>query len=172
MMAAPPIIFEWRVGAMLPVRGFERVAASAFVDGRRYRLAEVEDRSEVSHRHEFAWLREAWQSLPDALRRDYPSSEHLRKRALIETGHCTMQDYVCGSRAEAARWAANLRRELDEYALVVVSESAVRVFRAKSQAMKAMGKDEFQQSKTDVLEWVAGLLQVEPETLAKQSEAA
>lgn len=171
-MAPAPMVYQWRAGAMHPARGFEAMANEAFSDGDFYRLAVEETRSEVSHRHEFAWLREAWQSLPDALRREYPSSEHLRKRALIETGHCTMHDYVCGTKAEAARWAANLRRELDEYALVVVSESVVRVFRAKSQAAKAMGKADFQKSKTDVLDWVAGLLQVAPETLEKQQEAA
>ena len=166
------MVYRWQAGAMHPARGFQQMAADAFVDGDFYRLAVEEARSEVSHKHEFAWLREAWQSLPDALRRDFPSSEHLRKRALIETGHCTMQDYVCGTKAEAARWAANLRRELDEYTVVMVAESVVRVFRAKSQASKAMGRADFQKSKQDILDWVAGLLQVAPELLAKQTEAA
>lgn len=171
-MTVAPIPFRCQAGVMVPVPGFVDRFEDAYQDGKTYRLVLHEDRSEVSHRHEFAWLREAWQSLPDAMRRDFPSSEHLRKRALIETGHCDMQDYVCGSRAEAARWAVNLRRELDEYALVIVSEAVVRVFRAKSQAERAMGRAEFQKSKRDILNWVAGLLQVAPETLAKQTEAA
>lgn len=83
-----------------------------------------------------------------------------------------MTDYVCSSGAEAIRWAANLRKEVDEYALVIVERSVVRVMKAKSQSRKAMAKADFQASKTAILEWVAGLLDVAPETLARVKEAA
>lgn len=171
-MSPPPIPMRWTGENLTPVQGFVRVADEHYVIGDVYRVLTQDERSEVSHKHEFAWLREAWKSLPDALRMEYPSSEHLRKRGLIETGFCTMQDYVCGSKAEAKRWADNLRRELDEYALIVASETVVRVFRAKSQSRAAMGAADFQASKTALIEWVSALLETSPAIVARQREAA
>jgi hypothetical protein len=166
-----PLTYRWDGLVMVPLARFEGVAAREFITGQPYTLAEVEDRSDVSHKHEFAWLREAWLNLPEAIADEYPSPEHLRKRALIESGFCTITDYACGSHAEARRWAQNLRSEVDEYALVLVKRTVVRVFKAKSQSRRAMDKAEFQASKTAILEWVAGLLQVSSEQLQK-AEAA
>lgn len=171
-MTAAPMLFRWTGDAMLLHRRHHNEAAAHFVIGQSYRLAEIEERSEASHKQEFAWLREAWLSLPESIAREFPSPEHLRKRALIATGWCTMTDYVCSSGAEAIRWAANLRKEVDEYALVIVERCVVRVLKAKSQSRKAMAKADFQASKTAILEWVAGLLDVAPETLARVKEAA
>lgn len=166
-MTAPPIPCAFTGEVFRPLGRFSEIAARHYGAGEIVNLAPVEDRSEVSHRHEFAWLREAWANLPEGLGEVYPSSEALRKRALIATGWCTTQDYVCGSRAEAARWAANLRRELDEYALVIVSEAVVRVFRARSQSRGKMNKEDFQASKAAVLEWVSQLIGVTPEQLTR-----
>lgn len=131
-------------------------------------LAPVDERSEISHRHEFAWLREAWENLPEALAADYPSAEHLRKRALIATGWCDVRDYPATSRAEALRLAATLKAELDDYAVVIVRDAVVRVCRAKSQARGKMNKADFQASKEAVLTYAANLLGV----TAKELEAA
>lgn len=166
------IPMQWSGEEMRPLPSFARMADEAFVIGAVYRMVELEERSEVSHSHQFAWLKPAWQSLPDDLKAEYPSPEHLRKRALIRTGWCTVQDYPCGSRSEAARWAINLKRESDEYTVVVPSESVVRVYRARSQARGAMNKADFQASKTDLMNWIADLIGVEPDTLGKQQEAA
>ncbi len=170
-MAVSPMIYQWNGEAMEPLPRFHNLANSQLCIGQTYRLVEQEERSEVSHRQEFAWLKDAWLNLPEAVASEYPTTEHLRKRALIATGWCTVSDYVCSSAAEAARWAANLRREADEYTLVTVSRSVVRVFKAKSQARGAMGKEDFQASKRDILEWVAGLLDVTPGAL-EQARAA
>lgn len=171
-MTAAPMLFRWDGVSMLLHRRHHNEAAAYYVIGQSYRLAEIEERSEVSHNHEFGWLKEAWLSLPEGIAREFPSQEHLRKRALIATGWCTMTDYPCGTRAEALRWAANLQREIDAYSIVEVQQSVVRVFKAMSQSRKAMNKADFQASKTAILEWVAALLDVAPATLAKQSEAA
>jgi hypothetical protein len=164
--------YRWTGDAWVIHPRFQKQADAAFAIGETRMMVEVEERSEASHKQEFAWLREAWLSLPESIAREFPSPEHLRKRALIATGWCTMTDYVCSSGAEAIRWAANLRKEVDEYALVIVERSVVRVMKAKSQSRKAMRKDDFQASKTAILEWVAGLLDVAPETLARVKEAA
>lgn len=165
-MSAPPMTFQWTGEAMEPLRRFHNIANDQFAVGQTYRLIEQEERSEVSHRQEFAWLKEAWLTLPDEIAADYPTVEHLRKRALIATGWCTVSDYVCSNATEAVRWAENLRREADQYTLVMCSRSVVRVFKAKSQSRTAMGKEEFQASKTAILDWVAGLLDVTPQQLS------
>lgn len=60
---------------------------------------------------------------------------------------------------------------MDEYAIVEAVECVVRVYTAKSQSMKAMGNRDFQQSKSDVLDFVDDLLGVERGATAR-SEAA
>lgn len=171
-MTRAPMPYRWSGDAWVIHPRFQRQADAAFAIGETRMMVEVEERSEASHRQEFAWLREAWLSLPERIATEYPSPEHLRKRALIATGWCTMTDYVCGSNAEALRWATNLRKEMDEYALVIVERTVVRVLKAKSQSIRAMGKADFQASKTALMEWVAGLLEVSPDTLSRQGVAA
>lgn len=172
MSVAPPMVFQWSGEAMEPLRRFHNLANHHYVVGQTYRLIEQEERSEVSHNHQFAWLKPTWESLPDRIAADYPSPEFLRKRALIATGWCTVQDYPCGSAAEAARWAVNLRRESDEYTVVTISASVVRVFKARSQARGAMGKEDFQASKTAIMEWIADLIGVTSERLSTAGQGA
>jgi hypothetical protein len=145
--------------------------ADRYGQGEIVRFEPVEERSEVSHRHEFAFLREAWANLPEHLASEYPTAEHLRKKALIATGWCDVRDHVCGSATEARRTAAALRGELDDYTVVIVSANVVRVCRAKSQARNRMKKADFQASKTAILEYVAGLLDVAPADLERAAAA-
>jgi hypothetical protein len=157
--------FLWNGEAMIPTR--PGAAAKAFVEGRRYWLEETSERSWISHRHEFAWIEEAHTNLPDALVETFPSAEHLRKAALIATGWRRETVIDCGSRAAAARVAAFARGE-DEFARVVVRGSTVTVQKARSQRMHGLDrmlKAEFQQSKDDILNWIAELLDVAPERL-------
>lgn len=168
----PPILMQWNGEAMVPATS--RWAAEAdkhFVVGQRYRMVEEQERSEVSHRHEFAWLRTAWESLPDHLLDQYPNSEVLRKHGLIAKGHCTMAQHTCASVAEAERLATILR-PYDTYSIVRQRGSVVTVYKAVSQSYRAMGAKQFQRSKTDLMEFVGDLLGVDPATLAQQSEAA
>lgn len=167
-----PLAYQWDGEGMKVLSRHHVQADRQFTIGEVYTMAPVEQRSEASHRQEFAWLREAWLSLPDALAADYPSPEHLRKRALISTGYCNTTDYICSSNAEALRWSTNLSKEVDEYAVVIVSQTVVRVHKAKSQSRRAMPKDEFQASKTAIIDWVANLLGVEPDNLARQQAGA
>lgn len=171
-MSAPPIPCIWTGTVFEPLKRFHNVASAHYGAGEVVVLAPIEERSDASHRHEFAWLREAWQSLPDGLSAEYPTSEHLRKKALIATGWCDVRDYACASRAEAVRLAATLRGELDDYTVVIVRDAVVRVCRAKSQSRNKMKAADFQASKQAVIDHVAGLLNVAPETLSRQTEAA
>ena len=79
-------------------------------------------------------------------------------------------DHVGGAQAEAER-VASFMRPMDDYCIVVPVNCVVRVWTAKSQKKSAMDAREFQQSKTDVLDFIDDLLGVERGSTAK-SEAA
>ncbi|MBI1234722.1 MAG: hypothetical protein GC208_09500 [Alphaproteobacteria bacterium] len=173
-MTRRPIVCRFDGHQFVPEGNYHlRNAATDYEDGALYRLAPVVERSMSSHRHYFACINEAWKSLPekDAGEPWAQSAEHLRHYALIQTGFATCVESDCGSNAAALRVAA-MTRAVVEYAVVQVSGSAVRVWRARSQSNRAMPKDEFQASKEAVLNWIAQRLGVTPETLARQSEAA
>lgn len=163
--------FRWTGAGFVPTDRFVERAQEKFSPGAVYWLSVEPERSDKTHNHEFAFVAEAWKNLPDEIAHEYPTAEHLRKRALIRTGFCTMQDYVCTSHAEALRWAENLRRELDAYTLITINGPVIRVHRAMSQSRQAMKGPEFQRSKTAILEWISNLLGVEPGQLL-QAKAA
>lgn len=149
-----------------------RRADAEYVVGEVYRLAPHEDRSQASHNHEFARINELWQSLPERFSREpwAQTPEHLRKYALIMCRYCDTQTYVCGSNAEALRWAANLR-PLDEYSVIAVEGTTIFKFVAQSQKKRAMGAKRFQESKTAIIEYIEDLIGVQRGSSA-QSEAA
>ncbi len=164
----PPQHFEWNGEVMIPLH--PRRADKTFVVGQRYSLVQHEDRSEASHRHEFAWLKEAWQSLPEHLAERFPTSKHLRKWALIRAGYSNSHTITCRSKAEALRIAAFIR-PMDEFAVVVVQGTTVTRYTAKSQSKRAMGAKTFYESKERIMEVVARMLDVEPQELP-QARAA
>ena len=131
-----------------------------------------EPRSSASHRHEFAWLREAFKSLPEkyAMEPWAQSPEHLRKYSLIRTGFCTTETLAAGTNAAALRMAAFIRAR-EEYTLTSVEGSTVHVFSAESQSTRAMGKERFQASKTAIMEFIAGLIGCTPDQLPTQDAA-
>ncbi|WP_158877008.1 hypothetical protein [Antarcticirhabdus aurantiaca] len=143
-----------------------KLADQQFVIGERYMLERHEARSTKSHNHEFAWLEEAWQSLPEHLAPVYPTAEHLRKRALIEAGFYDEQAVDAGSHAAAVRLARFIGKR-EEFSLALVRGSIVIVRTAKSQSRRWMNKAEFQESKDGVLRVVAGILGIAPEELGR-----
>lgn len=163
-----PIIYTWTDdGVMLPLKRFERACAQQFVPGQAYCLVTHEERSSQSHMHYFSALREAFMNLPESEAERFPTVEHLRKYALIRAGFCDERSIVCASKAEAQRVAAFVK-PMDEYAVVVVREATVKVFTAKSQSYRAMGKKDFQASKDAVLQVVSDMIGVSPDTIARE----
>jgi hypothetical protein len=159
------LCFMWNGETMVPMR--PKAADKAFVIGQRYWLDEVAERSWASHQQQFAWIAEAHNNLPHNMAEMFPTSEHLRKAALIATGWHRETIIDCGSRAAAARVAAYARGE-DEFAQVIVRGSTVTVRKARSQRMHGLDrmlKGEFQASKDDILGWISNLIGVEPERL-------
>lgn len=165
---APPLAFQWDGDVMRPLH--PKRADAFYTVGERYIMAPICQRSDASHRHEFAWLREAWMSLPEALADQYPTTEHLRKRALIDAGYYDETIVDAGTAAAAVR-VATAFRSIDDFSLVIVRGPYVIRRTAKSQSRCAMGAAVFQQSKTAIMEVIAKMLGVEPGELP-QREAA
>jgi len=165
-MTTAPILYTWDGDAMVPLPRFKAECDSSFVVGEKYRLVVHEDRSIASHNHEFAFVAEAWAQLPEHLTEQFRTPEHLRKRALVEAGYFNQQEVDAGSHAAALR-VANFIAAMDEYSVVVVRGPIVVVRKPKSQSRRAMGKEEFQQSKQAVLEIVANMIGVQPEALTR-----
>jgi|GEM_PF-580681 len=133
------------------------------------------DRSSKSHRHAFAFVGQAWYNLPENLRgAPYAvSALTLRKHALIATGHCDVSMIALGSESRAERVAAfvdQTARRLSGYAITTVEGPVVYCSTPHSQSNAAMGAETFQKSKQDILEWLADLIGVEPEELAKMGQ--
>lgn len=167
MSALLPLKFTWDGEAMVPASAFlARQADRQYVVGESYMLAEEKQRSTATHNHEFAFVAEAWANLPERFT-DAPwakSPEHLRKYALVKTGYAKCQIYPCKFKSEARRLAATIA-DMDEFAIVIVKGRTVTRYTAMSQSRKAMGAADFQASKQAILEFIAGLIEVEPAEL-------
>ena len=163
----PPMVFRYTDNeVMVPLH--KTRAAHHYVIGERYTLVPHEDRSRVTHDHQFAWLAEAWANLPEDLKDLYPTPEHLRKRALIDAGYYDETIVDAGTNAAALR-VASAFRAIDEFSYVIVRGPMVVRRTAKSQSRRSMDKRTFQDSKQKILEIVSDLIGVPPEQL--QAEA-
>jgi len=149
--------------------------ASIYMDGREWVPKEWADslvdalrekqRSQQAHSHQFAAIHDLWSNLPlrHAQAPYAASAEAFRKHGLIATGHCHVEmvafedkDQAC----KAAPFIAALARKAHGYALVVVRDALVICSTPHSQSYKAMGREVFQRSKSDVLAWGEELLGV------------
>jgi hypothetical protein len=171
MTAPVPLRYEGEGEFQAPTGHWCKRADAEFVIGEVYQMAEIEHRSWASHAHEFAWLKEAWLQLPDDVAPLYPSPEHLRKRALIEAGYYHETAIDCGSNAAALRVAAYVRAK-DEFALAIVRGPLVIERTAKSQSRRAMGKQDFQESKSAIMDVIAEMIGTTPDDLQRNAGRA
>lgn len=130
-------------------------------------------RSGKSHRNQFAFVNAAWDNLPEhLLGMPYAATpETLRKHALIKTGFCDVGMVAVGDQRRAERVAAMIHataQKLSGYAITEAEGPVVYCFTPLSQSVKDMGGVEFQRSKQAILEWMADLIGVSPEELAKK----
>lgn len=169
MTAPRPILCTFDGESFVPKH--PKIAERLFEAGETYPLVVQEERSHVSHAHYFASLNEAWQNLPEDQAERFPTSEHLRKWCLIKAGFSDLNSIVCSSAAEAQRVAA-LVKPIDAYAVVIVRGATVQLYTAQSQSMRAMGKEAFQKSKQAVLDIVAPMIGVTPDTLHREAGKA
>jgi hypothetical protein len=146
MNEAPPIEFQWQGDGFRPTKQFwAKKCDEHFVVGEIYKLVEHHDRSQRSHNHYFACVHNAWQNLPEEYEGRFPTQEHLRHWVLVKTGYCTKSEIVTALASEATKLAA-FARQVDTYSVITVQDCVVTIYRAKSQSMRSMGKDEFQAS--------------------------
>lgn len=164
-----------QANVMVPLPRFDNICASQFDLNENYRM-EIErvsgERSDVSHRHYMASVTQAWRNLPEKMARDYPTPDHLRKRALIKCGYFHLESKVFDTPADANKAAAFLK-PMDPFAVVVVRDCVVNHYRAKSQKyLRAggMGKEEFQKSKDDVLSLLATYIGTTKKTLEAEGK--
>ncbi len=134
-------------------------------------LDDPRDQSDQMRRRFFAIVREVYGTLPDHLRRQYPSSEILRKTALCRVGWAECKVVTCGSN-KAAQEVASLTHHLDRYAIVDVQGSVVTVFTARSMNKRHCPKKTFLEVSEKVLDWLSELIGTDAATLSKHSEAA
>lgn len=116
-------------------------------------------RSLNSHRHQFAFVREAWQNLPEHLQSApwAETPETMRKHALIATGFHQSYTLDCGANATAQRIKAQLVRaeaRAEGYAIGQVRGPILTIWTPESQSMRSMGGKRFQESKTAILDWM------------------
>jgi hypothetical protein len=158
--------YAWDGAAMRPLPAFASSLTQRFAVGEVVSLEPALVRSQPTHRHYFACVREAWVNLPERFAARFPTEEHLRKYALIKAGFCDQRSIVCVSKAEARRLGAVLK-PLDDYAIVAVADRLVTVITAKSQSAAAMSKAAFQASKQAVLGVLAEMIGVDPAALVE-----
>lgn len=133
-------------------------------------------RSDASHKHQFAWVKDAWANLPESVqdRRWAETPETLRKHALIATGFFQTYTIDCGANATAMRVKAALvaaEAKGEGYAVGQVRGPVVTVWTPQSQSYRAMGRERFQESKQAILEWIAAQIGCEPEELMRSAAA-
>jgi hypothetical protein len=133
------------------------------------------DRSKKSHNHQFAFVRTAWDNLPEALTNApwAKTVETFRKHALIATGHCDTDMIAVGDERRAERVAAFTERmavKMHGYAVTTIEGPCVYCHTPHSQRLKDMGGAKFKQSKQDILEWMAAQIGVETDVLAKMGK--
>lgn len=127
-----------------------------------------QERDMNSHRHYFVQLKEAFDNLPESLKRKYPTEDIFRKKLLIETGYFHQSEVVCDTARDATVVAAFMA-PLDPAAVITVHGRVITTYVAVSQSIAAMGRAEFQASKWAVLDAAAVLIRVTPKQLEKNA---
>ena len=163
--------FVWRDGVFVP--DGPRMAAycdEQFGEGEAVTFERHEEVSAASRGHYFACIKEVWDNLPETEHDRFPTPEYLRKWALIRNKYCTVNETAFDTAKDAITAAAFMGNS--EGVIIVVRDNIVRRYVAKSQSAKAMGKEEFQRSKTDVLDTLAELLAIKRKDLEKNAGRA
>jgi hypothetical protein len=163
-----PVMFVWDGECMQPAPRFVPLCNKQFVVGEEYPFEVVQHRSMASHNQYFAALNEAWHNLGEQWNGRFPTSDHLRYWALIQTGFGVETDHVFET-AKDAKASARAIRQVDAYSAIVVSGNVVKVTRAKSQSRASMRKEEFEASKTAVLDLIATMARTTRPQLMKHA---
>ncbi len=125
----------------------------------------------ASHRQFFAAVNDGFRNLPENVAARFPSSEHMRKWLLIETGWHEEKEFECASAKHAKALCTFIRTE-DEYVRISNPKNhptTVIIRKARSQSLAAMGKQDFENSKRDVLDLLESMVDVPKGTLMREA---
>jgi len=109
----------------------------------------------------FACIRDSHANLRDDDLARFPSSEHLRKHALIAAGWCDVMTVVAGSKAAAPGIAAAFEFK-DRYCVAIVRGNVVIVSTAKSISRNSLKKPQFLDVAEKAFAWIARTTGVDP----------
>lgn len=167
-----PVVCVWTEdGTFVPLPRFRKLCDAQFDIHGEYPLIPSEERSMSQHRAYFAQVNECFKNLPHEYDGQYPSADHLRSWALVQTGYCSETDYPMDSEKAARRLAIDLRR-MNPYSIIKVSGAVVKHFEPESQATRAMGKEKFEASCRAVLELLISMVGAKPAELRKNAGRA
>ena len=138
-----------------------------------YVRADIADRSTQTHNHEFAEIKNLWDTLPERFTGEAwaTSPDTMRKHALIMTGWCDVLQFYYPTEQNAKEMhpaQSKILKKHHGYGLVtgtpVGGGGWLMVAKVPhSQSKASMGAKAFQQSKSDVLDWCKDLLQIDDE---------
>ena len=163
------LMLRWNGESFCPVPSYMAYITREYVIGEVYHLAPIEERSQASHSQFFAAVAEGFQNLSEENASRFPTSEHLRKWALCQTGYCKEINYACKNESEASKLALSLRN-IDEYSIIRILGDVVQRFEPESQSMRSMKKERFEASKRDVLDLIASMARTTASQLNKEAK--
>lgn len=173
-------IWDAKAEVMRLAPRFRRIAQEQFRDAEEYPLEVREHRSSKAHAFYFASIGDAWANLNDKSKEVLQTANDLRGWALIQTGWCDQTVLPCPDKDTAVKWAIFARKmaSAEGYAEIVAAKHDgqwyLRIRVPRSQSRAAMNKEEFTKSSRDVLDILAGTIDVtrkELESAGKRSAA-
>ena len=154
-----PFYCDWDGEAFRPLARYARQCDAKFVVGVRYVVEAELPRNMQAHKAYFSGLKEIWDSLPDGVAEQFPSSDHMRKHALCRTGYCGETKSVFTSHRDALL-AAAFAIANKQFAIVDVEKNVVLCWVPESQSVAAMGAERFKASCAEVERYCLGLVGV------------
>lgn len=148
-----------RYHVMVPHQRFGDLCKRQYALDEDYALARIENRSKASHNHYFAALNDAFDNLPEVWANKFPTSEHMRKWVLITEGYRHEEVHDFDTEKDAKHFAISIRRR-DEFSVIKRVGAQVLIWSAKSQDHRSMKKQEFEDSKKAVLDYLAEVIGV------------
>lgn len=122
-------------------------------------------REKSSLRGYMAEINKLWKNIPEKFEKApwAKSSDAFRKFGLIKTGFCDVSIDCFANQEDAIRAAARIgymARMAHGFAITRAKGDTVECITPHSQSLKAMGKEQFNKSKADVLDYCRGIVGV------------
>jgi hypothetical protein len=163
-----PVFLKWDGDVFVPEPSFKAYCDREYCIGEVYPMLPVEERSQSSHNHYFAALAEGFNNLSEENAKHFPTVEHLRHWALVQSGYAEETEFSLTTTKEARKLAAELRK-INIYAVMSIRDTVLKIWTAESQSMAAMKKQRFEESKRAVLDLVAGMARTTPAQLNREA---